>query len=43
MGAYQQPIELSVELVPLTVPEIRHVVWALGQPVSAEATIHVVA
>jgi SRSO17 transposase len=35
-GPCQQPIDLSVELLPLTVPEIRHVLWALGQAVSAE-------
>jgi hypothetical protein len=42
-GPYQQPIDLSVELLPLTVPEIRHVLWAVGQADSAEATSFVFA
>src|SRR5215468_5041739 len=35
-GPYQQPIDLTVELLPLSVPAIRHVLWALGQAVSAD-------
>jgi hypothetical protein len=34
---------LRVELLPLTVPEIRHVLWALGQAVSAEVADQVLA
>jgi len=34
---------LSVALLPLTVPEIRHVLWALGQAASTEAATHVLA
>ncbi len=36
-------LELSGDLLPLTVPEIRHVLWAFGQAVSAEATTSVFA
>ena len=39
---YQQPLDLNVDLIPLTVPEIRHVLWALGQAISAEAAFQVV-
>jgi hypothetical protein len=42
-GPYQRPLDLSVELLPVTVPEIRHVLWALGQAVSAEAAAQVLA
>ena len=34
--AYQQPIDVRVDLLPLRVPEIRYVLWALGQAVYAE-------
>jgi hypothetical protein len=42
-GPYQQPVDLSVDLLPLTVPEIRHVLWAVGQAGSAQATSFVFA
>jgi hypothetical protein len=42
-GLYQQSIDLRVELLPLPVPEIRHVLWALGQAVSAEAAAQILA
>src|SRR5262245_62356832 len=42
-GPYQQPIDLTVDLVPLTVPEIRRLLWALGQAVSAAAATHLLA
>jgi hypothetical protein len=34
---------LTVALLPLTVPEVRHVLWALGQAASAEKAAHVLA
>jgi len=40
-GPYQQPIDLTVELLPQTVPEIRQVLWAVGQAVSADTATHV--
>jgi hypothetical protein len=40
---YQQPVDLSVDLLPLTVPEIRHVHWTLQQAVSADAADQVLA
>ncbi|HEV2460395.1 MAG TPA: hypothetical protein VGS80_18725 [Ktedonobacterales bacterium] len=34
---------MSVELLPLTVPEIRHVLWALGPAISAQVADQVLA
>lgn len=42
-GPNQQPVDLRVDLFSLTVPAIRHVLWALGQAVSAEAATQALA
>jgi hypothetical protein len=42
-GPYQQPIGLTVELVPLPVPAMRHVRGALGPAGSADVATHVLA
>src|SRR5258708_211926 len=42
-GPYQQPVDVSVELLPLTVPEIRHVLWALAQPIPPKPADQVLA
>jgi len=39
----QGPVDVRVDLLPLTVPELRHVLWAVGQAASAEATVMVFA
>ena len=36
--AYQPLVDLSVELLPLSVAEIRHVLWAMGQALPLPAS-----